>query len=163
MQVHNIIKALITTLLVLPAAAALAAGNIELRTDVKKVQSMTGKDGRTVQREVPAGKVVPGDELLYTIFFRNTGKQSASSIVISDPVPEHTRYKDGSAFGAGTDITFSIDGGKSFAQPGQLIVKESNGKTRKAVATDYTNIRWVFRPQLAPGKQGSVQFRVILK
>lgn len=150
-------------MLSLPANTVLAEkGSIELRTEVKKVQTVTGKNGRAVQREVSAATVVPGDELLYTIFFRNVGTQPAGNIVINDPIPDNTRYKDGSAFGAGTVITYSVDGGKTFASADKLTVRGADGKSRKAVAADYTNIRWVFKPQLAPGKQGSVQFRVIL-
>jgi uncharacterized repeat protein (TIGR01451 family) len=144
------------------SALAAKKGSIELRTEVQKIALVKDKQGKQVRKAVPAGKVTPGDELVYTIYFKNVGKEPVGDIVIKDPVPEHTVYKDGTAFGAGTDITFSVDGGKTYATPSKLMVSDKSGK-RRAKASEYTNIRWVFKPKLAPGKQGVVHFRAILK
>ena len=49
-------------------------------------------------------------------------------------------YVDGSAFGPGTEIQFSVDGGATFAPAGELNVSE-NGEVRQAEANDFTHVR----------------------
>jgi len=157
----NLFSGLMFVMTVTGTAVA-AQGSIEIKTEVKKVE-ITTVYGKKKVREVEAKTVVPGDELLYTVFFKNIDRVAVDNISITDPIPKGTVYKDGSAFGAGTDITFSINGGKSYAAADELTVTNSKGETRRAQAADYTNISWVFKPKLAPGKTGTVQFRVILK
>ena len=168
MKTKNVNSAVITgfiavLLLAAPVQVNAAKGHIEIRNEVRKVETFLNKKGVKQQREVEATKVTPGDELLYTIYFKNTSKDATSNIVINNPVPKNMVYKNGSAFGSGTDITFSVDGGKKFAKSGKLKVKSKGGKVRSATASDYTDIRWVFKPKLNPGDQGTVQFRAILK
>lgn len=145
------------------SALAASAKTIEFRTEVKKIQWVKNRKGKKVKQEVDPGKVVPGAELVYTIYFKNTGDKAVGDIVITDPIPKHMHYKKGSAFGAGTDISFSVDGGKSYTTPDKLRVKIKGAKSRQAKPEDYTHIRWVFKPKLAPGKQGVVHFRSILQ
>lgn len=138
------------------------AGSIEIKIEVKKVE-VTTVYGEKKVREVEAKTVVPGDELLYTIYFKNVDRVPVDNIEITDPVPKATIYKDGSAFGSGTDITFSVDGGKTYARADDLTVTNEKGETRRAQAADYTDIKWIFRPKLAPGKTGTASFRAIVK
>ncbi|MBE9516743.1 MAG: DUF11 domain-containing protein [Proteobacteria bacterium] len=159
--INYIVTTLFLSLLGINSAMA-EQGSIEIKIEVKKVE-ITTVYGEKKVREVEAKTVVPGDELLYTVFFKNIDRVPVDNIAINDPIPDATRYKEGSAFGAGTEITFSVDGGKSYAKPDDLTVTNKKGETRKAQAEDYTNIQWVFRPKLAPGKTGTAQFRVIVK
>lgn len=142
--------------------ASAEQGSIEIKIDVKKVE-VTTVNGKKKVHEVEAKTVVPGDELLYTIYFKNIDRVPVDNINITDPIPKRTKYKDGSAFGAGTEISFSVDGGKTYAKADDLTVTDANGETRRAQAGDYTDIRWIFKPKLAPGKTGTAQFRVIVK
>ncbi len=68
--------------------------------------------------------------------------------------------------GDGTDITYSVDGGKTFATPDKLTVaiKDKSGKdsVRPAVAQDYTHIRWLLKQNVAPGQSGAVRFRAMI-
>ena len=115
------------------------------------------------RRLVDANCVVPGDELRYTVRFTNDGTLpvDAGTIVITDTIPAHTEYLDGTAFGSGTEVQFSLDG-EAFAQPMDLnTVKE--GVEVLASAKDYRSIRWVFAPALEPGETGHVSFNVRLK
>ena len=85
----------------------------------------------------------------------------AGSIVITNPVPDNTEYLEGTAFGAGTRILFSVDG-ESCAAPEALSI--GSGETDAAAsARDYRVIRWVFEPSLAAGATGHVSFNVRLK
>jgi len=165
MKPQKIFQALIITLTLVFSQNLVAAepGHIEFKNTVQKVESSTNKKGERTEKLVPATNVTPGDEVLYTIYFKNISDKAVSKIVITDPIPKSVRYKDGSAFGSGTEITYSVNGGKSYDKPEKLMVKTKEGKKRPAVADDYTNIRWLFQPELQPGKQGVVHFRAVVK
>ncbi len=154
--------------------AGLLAGNmmtaqaqtVELVTKAEREVEFIEK-GVKVKKVAPVQKMVPGDEVLYTITYANKTVKPAEKVTVTNPVPKHTRYKDGSAAGDGADITFSVDDGKVFATPGQLTIaiKDKAGKdiTRPAVAQDYTHIRWVLKQNVAPGQSGSVRFRAAIQ
>ena len=143
--------------------AVSAAAQVTLNNSVKKVESFLNEDGQVERQLVDALSVVPGDELRYTITFSNNGNQvvDAGSVVITNPIPESTEYLDGTAFGSGTEIVFSIDG-ESFATASELIVEE-DGVEAPASAKDYATIRWIFGPELKPGETSRVSFNVRLK
>lgn len=136
-------------------AAANSAAEVVLSTRVDGV----GFDDR---RSVESG-VSPGDVLRYTISFTNQGTQTAraGTIVITNPLPEGTEYVDGSAGGAGTVVTFSVDG-ESFAAPESLVIQR-DGTSRAATAADYRSIRWTFRPALPAGESGEVWFELRIR
>ena len=121
------------------------------------------EQGNEIIKRVPAEKVVPGTEVIYTTHFKYNGTAPAEDIAISNPIPEHTIYKLGSAVGTNTKVVFSTDGGESFQDSEQLHVTTQDGSQRIAQATDYTNIRWTYQGQLQPGDEGVVEFRVVLK
>jgi uncharacterized repeat protein (TIGR01451 family) len=140
------------------AAAGAQQGAIELSTRVEKRVLLRFPDGRVEERRVPADKVVPGDVVAYTIEARNVTARPAERVVITDPIPTHTRYVDGSAQAKDAELQFSVDGGKRFDRPERLEVTEPNGTRRAARASDYTHIRWVFAEPLAPAESRSAQF-----
>jgi uncharacterized repeat protein (TIGR01451 family) len=145
------------------ANSATAAAQVILENSVEKVETFVNEAGEPQRRLVDADSVVPGDELRYTITFANDGGESvdAGSVVITNPIPEETEYLNGTAFGSGTDIVFSVDG-EIFAAPEVLRVTR-DGIEIPASAKDYESIRWVFRPALEPGETGNVSFSVRLK
>jgi uncharacterized repeat protein (TIGR01451 family) len=122
--------------------------------------------GEKVTKRVAAANVDPGDVIFYTLNFVNSGDEAATSAVIDDPIPQGTVYLSGSAFGNDAEITFSIDGGKTFKKPSLLTyeVKLPNGKTEKRSASpeEYTHIRWTVSIIPARGS-GSVGFQVRMK
>ena len=120
-------------------------------------------NGEIELRRVPAGKVVPGDEVIYTIYAVNLGDVPAEDVVVHDPIPEHTKYRDGSAIGADTEITFSVDGGVDYGPSKSLTVVAADGSVRPAQASDYTDIRWKFTRALDPGESRFVRFRARLQ
>ncbi len=131
---------------------------------MQKLERVVAPDGTVSSRFVPAEKVVPGDDVHYTITFVNDGKSAidAGTVVITNPVPENTQYLADSAFGSGTTIQFSVDGGKTFGPANELTVVR-DGQTVAGTSADYTTIRWVFGPALAPAAQSHVSFNVRLK
>lgn len=135
---------------------------IEVQTVAEKEEVFINGDGEEETRLVPAATVIPGDQVIYTVTFTNNGDDAAENVVITDPIPEQTQYVEGSAFGPGMDITFSIDGGQSFATTDSLTVSEPNGSVRPARAEEYTHVRWAMRSRLEPGSSGFARFRVVL-
>lgn len=123
-------------------------------------------NGREVRKIVPVASVEPGQVIIYTLRYRNDGDEKATSVVINNPVPPDTVYLVGSASGAGSEISFSIDGGKSFKQPTLLTYEmtDPEGKVVRKVAApeEYTNVQWLIR-EILPGQQGEVAFQVRIK
>ena len=104
--------------------------------------------------------------MIYTISYVNSGSEAATSAVLDDPIPKGTVYVNGSAFCIEDDVTFSIDGGKSFKKPSLLTYEITlpGGKVEKKVASpeQYTNIRWTI-PKVPAGGKGQVGFKVKVK
>lgn len=144
----------------LPAHAQGSAGDIEFRNIAEIEQEVKTPEGRIEKKRVPAQKAIPGTEVIYTSTFRNISKRPAGNIAIVNPVPANTTLVAGSAAGDNTAITFSADGGKTWATADKVRVTGADGKARPAGISEFTHIRWTYRGELAPGKQGSVGFRV---
>jgi len=143
------------------AAVAEEGGHLNVKTVVQKEEVVTNDAGETTHRLVPAESVVPGDAVIYTITFTNISDETAEDIVITNPISKDLTYVEGSAFGPGTIVEFSVDGGASFAGPENLVVAV-NGRTRPAEAGDITHVRWRMQNQLEAGEQGMAQFRAVL-
>ncbi|MBA2965358.1 MULTISPECIES: DUF11 domain-containing protein [Ramlibacter] len=135
-------------------------GSIELRNVAEIEKEVKTADGKTEKRREPAAKAAPGAEVIYTSTFRNTGSKPAGNISVVNPVPVNTTLVGGSATGENTDISFSADGGKTWAAADKVKVRGADGKERPAGLSEFTHVRWVYRGELAPGKQGVVSFRV---
>jgi len=144
------------------SAVAMAEGSLDVRTVVQKEEVVVNEQGEEVRRLVPAELVVPGESVFYTITFRNVGEEAADHVVITNPIADDLTYVEGSAFGPGTEIQFSADGGATFAAPDELTVTEQ-GTERPAKAEDYTHVRWVMNNDLEPGAQGSARFAAVLE
>lgn len=149
--------------LLLAATSLPALAGIELDTTAEVEVVSTNEQGEQVVTRKQASTVVPGTEVIYTITAVNKGQDKADNVVVTNPVPPHTVYVEGSASGAGTDITFSVDGGQSYAAPAELTVTDSNGEQRNATAEDYTHLRWRYRTSLGPAQQAPVSYRAQVK
>jgi uncharacterized repeat protein (TIGR01451 family) len=153
----------ITSLLVLASVAhAQDKGCIELKTVAESEQEYVNEAGQKAKRLVPASKVVPGDEIVWTITAKNVCDKPADSIVIANPVPEQMSYVANSAMGVGADITYSLDG-KDFKAPGALTVREADGSSRNARPDEYRAVRWMYPTSFPPGATAFVRYRAVLK
>lgn len=137
-------------------------GSIKVKSIAQIEKEVVGADGKKHITLVPADKAVPGTAVLFTNTFENIGSKEAGNIAINNPVPNNTEYQAGSAYGADSEITFSIDGGKTFAAPEKLKIKTEQGE-QMAKPSAYTHIRWSYQKQLAPGATGEVGFRAVIK
>jgi uncharacterized repeat protein (TIGR01451 family) len=154
---------LCVAIMLLPAMA-MAAANIAVSITAEKEVTVT-ENGKKVVKAVPAKQFTPGDTIIYTVNYTNTGNEAATKAAIDDPVPQGTTYITNSATGADADITFSIDKGKTYKKPTLLIYEVNvNGKKEKKTASPdlYTNIRWTVA-SIPAGASGKVGFKVRVK
>jgi uncharacterized repeat protein (TIGR01451 family) len=146
------------------ATSAIAQQNPILVKNVAETEEEKKNAQGVVEKvRMPLDKAPPGTEVIYTTTFTNNGSKLANNIAITNPVPQNTTYVGASAFGDNTDVTFSIDGGKTYAAADKLRVKTPEGRERAALPTDYTHIRWTYRGDLAPAKTGTAGFRAVIR
>ena len=161
---HRISRFILAALLVAMPLAAWGQPNVAITIKAQKEVTVTIQ-GKQVKKKIAAKGVQPGDEIIYTLSYVNSGNEAATDVKISDPIPAGTVYIPGSASEA-AELTFSIDKGKSFKKATLLTyeVKGSDGKMQKKAASpeDYTDIRWILASVPAGGK-GSVTFKVKVK
>ena len=158
----NLIGMILLMSTVAAHAIAQEGGHLDVRTLVQKEEVTVNEAGEADTHLVAADTVIPGDRVVYTITFENISNDAAENVVITNPIADSLTYVDGSAFGPGTDIQFSVDGGQSFAAREALTVAE-NGDVRPAEAKDFTHIRWVMKQDLPVGAQGMARFSADLK
>jgi uncharacterized repeat protein (TIGR01451 family) len=145
--------------LAVPAAAAprIAFSIAQFRAVVEQ------KDGVRITRMVPARSVSPGDVVEYVLTYTNQGDEAATDANIDDAIPKGTTYLASTATGDGAQITFSSDGGKTFAPPVKLTyeLRLPSGAVEKRIATpaEYTHVRWTLK-RVPAGATGKVAFRV---
>ena len=148
---------LLTTL----TATAADKACVELKTSAATEQEVV-EQGQKVRRLAPAGKVVPGDEVVWTITATNVCKTATDNVVIANPVPEQMTYDTGSATATGADVAYSLDG-KEFKGASDLSIRAADGTARAARADEYRAIRWTYKNSFAPGASAFVRYRAIVK
>ncbi|MGI9247902.1 MAG: hypothetical protein ACR2QI_02730 [Woeseiaceae bacterium] len=153
-----------SVILIAFAAVAVAQEQVHLdvRTTAQKEEVIVNAAGESEKRFVPADVVVPGESVFYTITFTNVSAEPADNVVITNPIAEDLMYVEGSAFGPGMDIQFSVDGGVTFAAAKELTVVE-DGEVRDAEGGDFTHVRWVMQNDLEAGAQGTARFAAVLE
>jgi len=133
---------------------------VQLKTTGEVEQEVVNATGEKSKVLVPAAKVIPGTEVVWTVTASNTCQKPSDKVVITNPVPEHMTLVAGSVIGAGSDISYSVDG-KTFAALDKLTVTQ-DGATRPARAEDIKQIRWEFHNSLQPGASAFGRFRAVL-
>ena len=156
------ISAILMMLALSLQAVAQEQGHLNVTTTVQKQEVTVNDSGEAETRLVAADTVVPGESVVYTITFQNISDEPAANVVITNPISEDLTYVDGSAFGPGTVIQFSTDGGQNYAAADELTVID-DGVSRPAGPDDFTHIRWVMQNELAVGAQGTARFTAVLK
>lgn len=154
------------TLLALAVAGAgsLSAFANGLTADqvVERVTVTVDANGNEVRTYTIAEEVAPGDEVRYSLAYTNTGAEAAEAVSLVMPVPGAVTYIETSATGRADDLTFSADGGKTFAARSALMAYEGDVE-RFATSADITHIKWAFSDPIAPAVSGTVSFSAVLK
>jgi len=161
------ISKLVIGALALAATSAAAAegarkGCVELKTVAETEVEYVDEQGQRATKLVPAAKVIPGTQVVWTVTASNVCDKAAEKVFIDNPIPAQMSYVPDSALGAGADIQFSTDG-RQFAEPASLRVSEADGTQRAARSSDYTHIRWSLRNPIGPGQVAVARYRAALK
>ena len=110
----------------------------------------------------------PGDDLVYSISFTNTGGYYASGFVITDQIPANTDFKVGSVTtslgttGLTITIAYSSNGGSTWT----YTPASGGGSAPAGYDRNVTNVRWTFGgnlSQTSPNNTGSVGFTVRIR
>jgi uncharacterized repeat protein (TIGR01451 family) len=152
-------KFILFMLALLAPAAAMAAQDVSLSSEVfvEKIVKDAKGEPKTV-RETPA-VVTPGDRLVFVLSYKNQGAQPATGFTVTNPVPAAVAFT--AAETGGSDV--SVDGGKSWGQLAALAVKQADGTSRPAAPADVTHIRWNFAQPIAAASGGQLSFRATVK
>jgi uncharacterized repeat protein (TIGR01451 family) len=159
-------KALLTIALITALTTTSFAASdqpIELTVEAEKEVTIIN-DGKQQTQRIPADSAQPGEVVIFTLTYRNNGDAPATNVVFNNPVSELASYIDGSAYGEGSVISFSVDGGKRFGilQGLKVRISEGSPELRAATAADVTHIRWVM--ESVPAKaSGEVGFSALVK
>jgi uncharacterized repeat protein (TIGR01451 family) len=151
-------------MLLLPQLGAGADESVQVETELV-AEVREGSDparGREVYRYVPAATLAQGQVIYYTVRIHNPEPIFAANVTVVQRIPVNTAYVTDSASGPAADVTFSIDGGQTFA-PAQRLTVVADGKTQRLPAEQYTHIRWHLRNPLAPGAVALARFRAVFK
>ena len=151
--------AFLSVVLTLTGVSANAATPLQLSSDVFVERQVVSADGsRTVILEKP-NLVLPGDNLVFVVKYRNAGNATASNFVVTNPLPAAVAFNGTSD---GLEVV-SIDGGNTWGILGTLRVKQADGTIRPAQRSDVTHIKWNLNQPLTAGAQGKLIFRGIVK
>ena len=139
-------------------AAAQQQQPITLTGDVKLVREVTEANGETRTELVAPSTVVPGDRLLFSTSFSNSGSEAVERFVMTNPLPAAVRL----APDADPELTVSVDGGRSWGQLAELTVTGADGAMRAATHADVTHIRWTLAV-VNPGESGVREYPAIIR
>ncbi len=161
------VSKLVLAALAVAATSAVAAdgarkGCVELKTVAETEVEYLDAQGLRATKLVPAAKVVPGTEVIWTVTASNVCDKPADKVFIDNPIPAQMSYVSESAIGAGADILFSTDG-RQFADAATLRVSDADGSLRPARSSDFTHIRWNLRNPIGPGQVAVARYRAALK
>jgi len=121
---------------------------------------VAARDGTTRIVAAAGGRARPGDRLVVTLSYRNTGRLPIADLVLADPVPRELAYRGPAAGTPEPDV--SADGHR-FAPLSTLLVRVAGGGTRPASPDDVVAVRWRPAGALAPGAAATLAFRAVLK
>lgn len=156
---------LLLAILITCPALALAKPAVTINMQAEK-EIVVVEDGQKKTKIVPATEIAPGETIIYKLAFVNTGDEAATKVQINNPLPEGTVYLPDTASKEIAKPAFSIDGGKTYDQPQNLVVekKQADGSLvkREARPGEYTHIRWIIE-RIATGEKGQLSYRVRVK
>ena len=152
------IKKLIT-LLALATTAPATSAPLELASDVFVEREQKRADGSVATILEEPKLVVPGDQLVFVVRYKNVGPQPASKFSVTNPIPRAVAF---SGTADGNEIV-SIDGGKSWGFLPQLKITKADGTSRPALPADVTHVKWNLNQTLAAGSAGKLVFRGVVR
>lgn len=146
-------------LLAASSVPAMAAAPVELSSDIFVEKQKKQADGSvSTVLEMPK-MILPGDQLVFVVRYRNASSKPATNFSVTNPIPSAIAF---SGTSDGAEIV-SIDGGKSWGKLSQLRVALQDGASRPALMSDVTHLKWHMNQTLAAGSAGKLIFRGVVK
>lgn len=143
-----------------------AASPVTLRSDVKIERTERDANGiaKTVLLTPKDIAVVPGDNVIFTLYVNNSGSEPVVGFKAINPMPAAVNFA--SVWEDWAEL--SVDGGKVWGKLADLKVKTKNPdgtaiSERAATPADVTHVRWVFAEAIAPGAEGILSYRGVVK
>ncbi len=155
----NLLKRLAILAAVAIPGTALAANNVSLSSDVFVERTVEKPDGKTAVMLEEPKTVIPGDNLVFVVKYKNVGSTPATDFSVTNPLPKAVAFNGTSD---GTEIV-SVDGGKKWGSLATLTYTRENGEVRPALMSDVTHIKWKFNRALSVGSEGKLVFRGTVK
>lgn len=153
------LKTLAVVALAMIGVSAQATTPLQLSSDVFVEKQVVRADGsKSVVLEKP-NLVLPGDNLVFVVKYRNVGTATASNFVVTNPLPAAVAFNGTSD---GLEVV-SVDGGRSWGILSALRVKQADDTVRAAERRDVTHIKWNLNQPLTAGAEGKLIFRGIVK
>jgi uncharacterized repeat protein (TIGR01451 family) len=152
-------KKILAIALGLISTAPAFASPLELASEVFVERAQKRADG-SVAKILEAPKlVVPGDQLVFVVRYKNASAQPASKLSVTNPIPRAVAF---SGTADGTEVV-SVDGGKNWGFLPQLKVGKADGTFRPALPADVTHVKWNLNQTLAAGSAGKLVFRGVVR
>lgn len=140
-------------------SAQLMAAPLELASDVFVERALKRADGTVATVLEEPKTVLPGDQLVFVVRYKNTGVQPASKFSVTNPIPRAVAF---SGTADGTEVV-SVDGGKTWGFLSQLKISKADGTLRPALPGDVTHVKWNLNQTLAAGSAGKLVFRGVVR
>lgn len=140
-----------------PALAAAQPETVALKGEVHLEKTVVENGASHIVVSEPK-VVVPGDKLVFSTAYRNTGAQPVTNFVVTNALPPAVQLAGESVAGA----QVSVDGGKTWGALGDSTMADGKGGKRPATAADVTHLRWTI-PAIAPGGSGNVEYRATVR
>jgi uncharacterized repeat protein (TIGR01451 family) len=143
-------------------AARNAAGHPEVKVTLSGAV-VRGEDRVALDK---AGAVHPGEVLDWKITSANDGDAAAREYKTVAHVPAGTSLVAGSATAEyGPQVTYSIDGGKSFSAQPTIEERQPDGSVKRVAApvSMYTELRYEWADPLAAGAKLDASYKVRVK
>jgi uncharacterized repeat protein (TIGR01451 family) len=157
---NTAIKSLFVMILAFAASApTLAASPIQLTSNIFVEKQQKKTDGTYSVTLVKPDVIVPGDQLVFVVRYRNTGSEPASNFTVTNPMPRAIVFS-----GTSDGMEFvSTDGGKSWGKLSELRIVKPDGTSRPALMSDVTHIKWNLNQTLTAGAEGKLIFRGVVR
>ncbi len=155
----------ITILTALLSTFIFAKENSGVSISVKSFQKkvVVNKEGKKIVKWDKVTKVVPKDIVKYVDTITNNTNSDIESVKVKNSIDSNTVLVKNSAK-SNTKFTtlYSVDGGKTFAKPNELFIKDKNGKKKLATIKDYNAIEFIVDKVPAKSKV-NIEYKVKIK
>jgi uncharacterized repeat protein (TIGR01451 family) len=144
---------------------AWAAGpNLEIVVRAQHEVRRTDAKGKQVVALEPLTATHPGETLVYSVEYRNTGDAPAVNAVLATPIPDGTTLVRGTTTAPGGDVHYSIDGKTWSAWPKTRAAGVAGAIAEVDVPpAAVRHMRVQLRDAVPVGGRGSASFKVIVK